>query len=290
MPMRIPIDGTKKKKTKKGLEMVDFIDHNNLVMLNRRYQPPTRKSGTNIDLTLATTNTSQLVKSWTFHPETLSDHNLILLEIAYNRATLSREIDKFNTKHANFEAVNRAIANRVLNLSNMPTETNDNAVESLVRAYQKTIETSCQELLPKIKIRDKHNLWWNLDLTRLRAETNKLRQKHQNCCPCRAKLVYMGQFRRKSLEYKHLIRDAKKNSWRSFMTESSKENPYSLPYKVAAEKVAKKEVITSLRKGNNFTKTGLETMSLLIETLIPPDDPLQEDENHLEVRKLPMHN
>lgn len=70
------------------------------------------------------------------------------------------------------------------------------------------------------------------------------------------------------------------------MSEASKENPYSLPYKVAAEKVAKKEILTSLRKGNNFTKTGLETMSLLIETLIPPDDPLQEDENRLEVRRI----
>lgn len=195
--MRIPIDGTQKKKTKKGLEMADFIDHNNLVVLNRRYQQPTRKSGTNIDLTLAITNTFQLVKSWTVHPETLSDHNLILLEITYNGATLSRETDKFNTKHANFEEINRAIANRVLNLSNMPTETNDN-VESLVRAYQKAIETTCQELLPKIKIRDKHNLWWNPDLTRLRAETNKLRRKHQNCCPCKAKLVCKGQFRHKS--------------------------------------------------------------------------------------------
>lgn len=79
--------------------MADFIDHNNLVVLNRRYQPPTRKSGINIDLTLATTNTSQLVKSWIVHPKTLSDHNLILLEMAYNGAH-TREIDKFNTKHA----------------------------------------------------------------------------------------------------------------------------------------------------------------------------------------------
>lgn len=70
------------------------------------------------------------------------------------------------------------------------------------------------------------------------------------------------------------------------MSEASKENPYSLPYKVAVEKVAKKEVLTSLRKGNNFTKIGSETMSLLIETLIPPDDPLQEDKNHLEVRRI----
>lgn len=121
----------------------------------------------------------------------------------------------------------------------MPTETVEN-VENLVSAYQKARETTCQELIPKIKIRDKHNPWWNPDLTRLRTETNKLRRLHQNCCPCRAKFVYMGQFRRKRLEYKHLIRDAKKKSWRSLTTEATKENPYSLPYKLAADKVPKK--------------------------------------------------
>lgn len=83
----------------KGFEMAEFIDHNNLTILNRRYQPPTHKSGTNIDLTIATTKTSKLVKSWTVHTETLSDHNLIMLEIVYNGPTLSKEVDKYNTKH-----------------------------------------------------------------------------------------------------------------------------------------------------------------------------------------------
>lgn len=195
----------------KGYEMAEFIEHNNLFILNRRFQPPTHKSGTNIDLSLATTKTSKMVKSWTVHQETLSDHNLIKVEIVYNGPTLSREVDKYNTKHTNFEAVNRAIAGKVRNLYNMPTETAEN-VENLASAYQKALETTCQELIPKIKIRDKHNPWWNPDLTRLRADTNKLRRQHQNCCPCRAKLVYLGQCRRKRLEYKHAIRDAKKIS------------------------------------------------------------------------------
>lgn len=69
------------------------------------------------------------------------------------------------------------------------------------------------------------------------------------------------------------------------MTETIKENPYSLPYKLAADRLAKNEVLTSLRKGNNYTKTGLETMTLLIETLIAPDDLCEEDENHQEVRR-----
>lgn len=49
--------------------------------------------------------------------------------------------------------------------------------------------------------------------------------------------------------------------------------------------MAKKEVLTTLRKGNNYTATGLETMEFLIETLIPSDNPRQENESHLGTRR-----
>lgn len=80
------------------------------------------------------------------------------------------------------------------------------------------------------------------------------------------------------------MREAKKSSWRNFMKEVTNENPYSLPYKLAADKIAKKEVLYSLRRGQNFTRSVIETMDLLLNTLIPLDDPQQEDEYHLNVR------
>lgn len=42
-----------KEEDQKGGDMADFIEQNNLIILNKRYEPPTHKSGTNIDLTLA---------------------------------------------------------------------------------------------------------------------------------------------------------------------------------------------------------------------------------------------
>lgn len=48
--------------------------------------------------------------------------------------------------------------------------------------------------------------------------------------------------------------------------------------------IAKKEVISSLQIGQHFTRTVIETMDLLLNTLIPLDDPQEEDEHHINLR------
>lgn len=141
------------EEDQKGSDMADFIEQNNLIILNRRHQPQTHKPGTNIDLTLSTGNISRLVRSWTVHPnDTISDHNLVLLELEFNKASMQRKIEKHNIRRANFEEINHSIAGKVLNLNDLPTETS-NDLENLARAYQNAIETACKENLPQIKIK-----------------------------------------------------------------------------------------------------------------------------------------
>lgn len=160
----------------------------------------------------------------------------------------SKTLNKFNIKNANYEAINHTLSEKVLALHHMNSNTPEE-VENLVTAYQNTPISTCENHLTKIIISDKYTPWWNLELARARKEMTKLRKKAQNCCPCRAKLVYLGQFRRKRLEYEHKMRETKISSWRNFMQEATNENPYSSPYKLAADKIAKKEVLSSLQRG-----------------------------------------
>lgn len=199
------------------------------------------------------------------------------------RECQTKMLNKFNIKNANYEVLNQSLTEKVLALQNLNSNTPEEA-ELLVKAYQNSLTITCEDHIPKIKISDKYTPWWNPELTRTRKDMATLRRKAQNCCPCRAKLVYLGQFRRKRLEYKHKIREAKKSSWRKFVKDVSNENPYCLPYKLTADKISKKEVLSSLRRGQNFTRTAMETMDLLLNTLIPLDDPQQEGEHHLNVR------
>lgn len=47
-------DWYSKEEDEKDVQKADFINNNNLIILNKNYQPPTHKSGKNIDLTLST--------------------------------------------------------------------------------------------------------------------------------------------------------------------------------------------------------------------------------------------
>lgn len=84
-------DWFSKEEDDKGVQMADFIHNNNLKILNRKFQPPTYKSGTNIDLTMSNTTLSNHVESWDVLPDDrISDHNLILIKVDMKKECKSR--------------------------------------------------------------------------------------------------------------------------------------------------------------------------------------------------------
>lgn len=97
-----------KEEDEKSIQMADVIQNNNLTTLNRNLQPPTHKSGTNIDLSLSTTTLSNDVESWEVLSEnSISDHNLILITVDMRNECQSRICNKFSIKNANYEAMNQ---------------------------------------------------------------------------------------------------------------------------------------------------------------------------------------
>lgn len=105
----------------------DFIQNNNLEILNKRFQPATHKSGTNIDLTLSTSNIAQLLRSWSIFPEdSISDHNMIYFKLKLRQDFQTGILDKFSTKRANYELINQNISEQVDALQAMPEETCEN--------------------------------------------------------------------------------------------------------------------------------------------------------------------
>lgn len=114
----------------------------------------------------------------------------------------------------------------------------------------------------------------------------RYRREFQSCCHCRARLVYMGQFRRKRLEIKNLFKKSKKESWQNFMQNATKENAFCFPYKLAADKVLKKEVLTSLKQVQHYTTSGVQIMEHhWLDTLVPPNNNENETPYHRETRQ-----
>lgn len=166
-------DWYSKEEGEKGVQMADFINNNNLIILNRNFQPPTHKSGTNIDLTLSTITLSNHVESWEVLPDvSISDHNLIRVTVDVGRECQSKILNKYKTKNANYEVLNQSLSEKVLALQNLNSNTPEEA-ELLVKAYQNSLTRTCEDHLAKIKISDKYTPWWNTELTRTRKEMKK---------------------------------------------------------------------------------------------------------------------
>lgn len=141
--------------------------------------------------------------------------------------------------------------------------------EELARRFQETNISPCDAFLPRSKLRVGGVAWWSPLLTRLRRRQNEARKKAQRCCPCRAKVVYTEVLRRARSEYKHQIKTAKKASWESFVRDISNENVYGLPYKLAADEVRAKEVLTTLQSRGVHTTDMRDTLALLLQELVP---------------------
>lgn len=96
-------DWFSKEEDEKGVQTADFIYNNNLIILNKNFQPPTHKSGTNIDLTLSTVTLSNYVENWEVLPEdSISDHNLILITVDLRRECQTKILNKYNINKANY--------------------------------------------------------------------------------------------------------------------------------------------------------------------------------------------
>lgn len=273
----------------KGRLMSDFIQRKNLTIQNQENRPATHKSGTNIDLTLTSRHISRFVQDWDVHPDvSLSDHRLITFNIKLDQDFVNLTLKKFSLKNVDYNILNNNLVRKLIPAHEMPSETIED-LEQVTTAVQTAMQQTCEENLKRIKIREKHVPWWCPELSRLREELGRLRRQAQRCCPCRAKLVYLGRHRRKRLEYKAMMRAQKRKSWSDFVAESSRENPYSLPYKLAADKIKNKEVLATLQVNGVFSTSVSSTAQMLLDSLVPLDSFVNDTQEQVLKRSSSIH-
>lgn len=224
---------------------MDFVVNNGLIIQNQPNQPATHTSGRNIDITITTRSLHNHFQNWKVHEdESLSDHRLITFEISSRHMGSVQILNKYNIRNADYNSLNTQITSNLGRLQNLPPD-NPEDIDALVEEFQTANIMACNEILPKVKIRRKYVSWWNPELIAAKANVKRARRKYQNCCPCRAKLVYQGQYRRIRNTYKNLIKDSKTNGWRNVIRDESNINPYGTPYKIATGKITNKEIMTT---------------------------------------------
>lgn len=72
------------------------------------------------------------------------------------------------------------------------------------------------------------------------------------------RLVKQGIHRRAARLYKNKIKDAKRQSWERLVADATNDDPYSLAYRLGADKVRVTEIMTIVKTDDNYTSGNTE--------------------------------
>ncbi|KYN28328.1 hypothetical protein ALC57_02253 [Trachymyrmex cornetzi] len=150
--------------------------------------------------------------------------------------------------------------------------------------------------MPRKRALRKSNPWWTDELTKLKKEvsrkrkiiqgSNRPKSQSQRTEEEAGRISALRQEYQESLRhYNRAIRRTKYESWKNFVTECGNEKPWGFVYKQQANKLRTEKVISTLRRGANFTKTAKETAQWLLDTHVPEDLSHEDTQNQGEARK-----
>ena len=95
-----------------------------------------------------------------------------------------------------------------------------------------------------------------------------------------------NQYTKAKIEYQAAITKEKINSWKQHCTATSLSNQWNEVYKLASGKARNKETITTLQKPEGSTTANMtETLNIMMEQMIPEDNPQDDTEHHKEIRR-----
>ena len=138
-------------------------------------------------------------------------------------------------------------------------------IERLASTIQSEIIKSYNVSCPQRKIcRKNDNVWWNTELNCLRREARKAQRK-----AIKSKLENDWEaFKQAQSTFKNAVRKVKRDSWRLF-TESMNSQSETARLAKIMRRNETVQVSNVLRPNGEFTKSSVETMNCLLDTLAP---------------------
>jgi hypothetical protein len=155
-----------------------------------------------------------------------------------------------------------------------------------------TIQTTCREMYrfkekSKPKTKGRSVPWWTDELQVMKKRTNALRRRYQRTTNNEIlRESRKSQHNKAKADYQTAIKKEKIRSWKNYCTLTPANNPWNEVYKIATGKTRNKQTLTTLhRPDGTVTETTEETIELMLEHLIPEDDPQNDIDQQKEVRR-----
>lgn len=258
---------------RRGTEVETLIAEYDLVVLNKPGNACTFRRGTrDIDITLASPALSNHVISWKVCGEDYehwveSDHRPIMMELGYVELEPERlMLPRFNVRHAKWKSFKQVIRSGKCYLKertiNSPEE-----VEILATDLQNLIIKAAKKSCRKKKARRKMVPWWTDHLSEIKRRTYAARRRYQQEQNLQRRLEMKTAYLCICRNYKHTAKTTRLRSWRKFVADSSKENPFGLPYRICNDKCSPKTTMSNIRHATGYTRTWEESAQALLDGL-----------------------
>lgn len=279
----------------RGRKLYDFSCSQRLVVLNDGNIPTFTRgnSYSYIDVSMCNPLLLPFIEDcYVSNNITLSDHRMTIIKIRGepNLSILPQDIfltrifKTQNVRWDHFEHSAKRIMPTVLDKLYKCKSEND--VNDAVQELTNCVRNLCSSHLPRLHHNNKtKNYWWNNELTLMRKRLLACARRFQRArCPA-LKHIYEEKYHTAKREYKHKIQQSKLNSWKEFCSVQH-QNPWNVIYKFCRRPENLNTTITTIKTDTGYTKTPLETASVLCDSFFPSDIADDDRQSHIRQQSL----
>lgn len=265
----------------RGEVVEDMIDRYHLHCHNRRSRSTTfsgARGNTNIDLTLSSPGFTQVEEWAVVVGETSSDHAIIAFELHLATLTKATKRPKRYAEHkADWEAFSIALAAA---LDTEEATLINGGIDEKAACITRCMQTAASKSIPTSRSKRKlRPPWWTDDLTEKRRILNTAaRNRYED----RTNNVLNGIYRTARNNFTSQLKKEKRFTWRQHCTVEGKYVWGNL-YKWLKKGTSPAKIPSSMKKPDgSYTSTLGDTASLIVNTLIPNDPQLYNEELEVE--------
>lgn len=264
----------------KSAYLEEFIINNNLTIQNSPNTAPTFKTPNGqsfIDLTLSSANISNNISNWAVSENLIqSDHNAITFQFenTINIGAASRKSYLIDTNSIEPSTLFKPVQKLVEDINTkFPVIISSKKIEEVIEYFHERLEGLIRSKVRPRKQYPSKPEWWD-DKTE-NARSNYLRSKslfYKNKISHNRETLYR-RMQEEKIKFQEIVKKAKEQGWKRFVSEDLASNPWGTVYKLAAEKILKNDILTTFKTGPQTETTEIsDTLDHLLNSLLPDDD------------------
>lgn len=245
----------------------------------------TQGGRSNIDATLATRDITTKIENWQIHEDSLSDHRMISMEMKELNVRGGRcnqlEEGVYDLRRVNWREFDQSLLSELQAMDN-----GESSVEVQTEKLTEVIIRLMKKHFPKSKRGAMKVYWWTEELGRLRAEMRTASRRWKRT----GLEVDRRRFVTSRTEYVWGIRKQKKLMWEKLIVEEEGD-PWGKVYKIVSGRMKKETLLVSLEKEDGtYTENSVDTLTRMIEGLLPDDRMEDDTEEQQELRRLALED